>query len=399
MVRVYEKTKRFMVEIRIRWPEDRSVYRERVRSPVPSKSGSQRWGEDRERALLLAGKPALHPQPEPKEVEKEVPTLATFAPDYIAKHHQGNLRKRSTVATVDMILRLHLLPLIGHKRLGEIDDAAVADLRAKWIKGGHTAKGRKVRPTTSKKTINNRLSILSSLLHVAVEWRTIAIMPCTIKMLKVDDQAEAGFYEQDVYERIVEAARLIDPRIYAAVLLAGDGGLRRGEIIALEQSDVDFKASRMIIRHNVFIEKGVEYVDAVKGGKSKAVPLTPRLRDALQAVRHLRGPRVLWADRGRVTPKVIKLWMMRAEKRAGLPETGRIHVCRHTFASHLAMAGVPARTIQDLARHSSLSVTARYLHPQPQRNGRGHRDAGRVHAVCTDGARGDTADDLEPFSR
>jgi integrase len=360
-----------MVEVRFRWPEDRSVYRERVRSPLPSKSASQRWGEERERALLRVGKAAFDPQPAPKEVENEVPTLATFAPDYIEKHHQGNLRKRSTVATVDMILRLHLLPLVGHKRLSEIDDAAVADLRAKWIKGGYTAKGRKVRPTTSKKTINNRLSILSSLLHVAVEWRTIAVMPCTIKMLKVDDQAEADFYEEDVYERIVEAARQIDPRIHAAVLLAGDGGLRRGEIIALEQTDVDFKASRMIVRRNVFIEKGVEYVDAVKGGKSKAVPLTPRLRDALQAVRHLRGPRVLWADRGRVTPKVIKL----CREKGRAPRDGT----HPRVSPYLRFApGHGGRTRPHhpglgsplfLERHGPLPTS------QSERDGRGHRDA------------------------
>lgn len=40
---------------------------------------------------------------------------------------------------------------------------------------------------------------------------------------------------------------------------------------------------------------------------------------------------------------------MRAEVKAGLPETGRLHVMRRTYASHLAMAGVPARTVQEVA--------------------------------------------------
>jgi hypothetical protein len=70
-------------------------------------------------------------------------------------------------------------------------------------------------------------------------------------LLKVDDQAEADFCELDTYERIVEAARQIDPRIFSAVLLAGDGGLRRGEIIALELTDLDFKAGRMITANHV----------------------------------------------------------------------------------------------------------------------------------------------------
>jgi site-specific recombinase XerD len=75
---------------------------------------------------------------------------------------------------------------------------------------------------------------------------------------------------------------------------------------------------------------------------------------------------VLYPDgEGKLTPKHLKTWVLRAERRAGLAETGRIHVCRHTFASHLAMAGVPANTIKELARHSSLTVTARYLHLSP----------------------------------
>jgi hypothetical protein len=61
----------------------------------------------------------------------------------------------------------------------------------------------------------------------------------------------------------------------------------------------------------------------------------------------------------------VKRWVQLVEKRAGLPVTGKLHVYRHTFGSHLAMAGVPARTIQELARHESLNTTMRYMHLSP----------------------------------
>ena len=38
---------------------------------------------------------------------------------------------------------------------------------------------------------------------------------------------------------------------------------------------------------------------------------------------------------------------------------------RHTFCSHLAMYGAPARAIQELAGHSELSMTQRYMHLSP----------------------------------
>jgi integrase len=43
----------------------------------------------------------------------------------------------------------------------------------------------------------------------------------------------------------------------------------------------------------------------------------------------------------------------------------RIRNSRHTFCSHLAMRGAPARAIQELAGHQDLSTTQRYMHLSP----------------------------------
>jgi len=41
------------------------------------------------------------------------------------------------------------------------------------------------------------------------------------------------------------------------------------------------------------------------------------------------------------------------------------HVLRHTFCSHLAMRGAPAKAIQELAGHTNLTTTYRYMHLSP----------------------------------
>ena len=45
--------------------------------------------------------------------------------------------------------------------------------------------------------------------------------------------------------------------------------------------------------------------------------------------------------------------------------TGHIHRLRHTFCSHLAMRGTPAKAIQELAGHADRSTTMRYMHLSP----------------------------------
>lgn len=79
---------------------------------------------------------------------------------------------------------------------------------------------------------------------------------------------------------------------------------------------------------------------------------------------HLRGPRVLCETKGQpLTQKVVQVMMRRAARRANVKPG--VHILRHTFCSHLAMRGAPARAIQELAGHQDLATTQRYMHLSP----------------------------------
>jgi len=64
----------------------------------------------------------------------------------------------------------------------------------------------------------------------------------------------------------------------------------------------------------------------------------------------------------------MKQPLRRALNRAGISrEEGRIgwHDLRHTYASHLAMRGVPLKVIQELMGHVTIEMTERYAHLSP----------------------------------
>ncbi|WP_420821720.1 tyrosine-type recombinase/integrase [Pyxidicoccus trucidator] len=54
-----------------------------------------------------------------------------------------------------------------------------------------------------------------------------------------------------------------------------------------------------------------------------------------------------------------------------------MHILRHTFCSRLAMAGAPAKAIQELAGHQNRSITQRYA-PEPCGQVGGHAAARRT---------------------
>ena len=98
--------------------------------------------------------------------------------------------------------------------------------------------------------------------------------------------------------------------------------------------------------------------------------MTSSLADALASHRHLRGERVLYADDGRaLTNKIVRSWLSRAQRAAGLEVTGAIHRLRHTFCSMLAAEGAPPLAIQELAGHSHITTTMKYMHLSPTTRG------------------------------
>jgi integrase len=235
--------------------------------------------------------------------------------------------------------------------------------------------------------VNNVLTVLCNVLRVAVKWKVISAMPCSFEFYRVSNVVPE-FYEFEDYERLVDAAARIDARTHIAVLLGGDAGLRRGEIGALRQSDVDLRRRQLRVEQSDW--KGV--IDTPKGGHGRVVPMTEALFQALTKNRHLRGDLVLTLDDGRPVPgHTLRTWVERAQRRAGLRATGKVHILRHTFCSHLAMRGAPAKAIQDLAGHQHLSTTMRYMHLSPSERERaiGLLNGRRAHGTIA--AHGDAA--------
>jgi integrase len=327
----------WMVEINTRLSNGKP-HRDRKRLSIGSKSAAQRWGEDRERHLLQHGLP----QP-----TKEVPTLQEFGAKFLDGYARANRQKPSGVAAKEMIVRVHLVPALGEKPLNAITNEDVQRLKHRLLK-------------KARKTVNNVLTVLNVMLKQAVEWNVIERLPCTIKLLKVS-KASTTFYDFEEFERLVAAAATTDPRAYVLVLLSGEAGMRSGEMVALEWSDIDFVKGLICVQRSAW--KG--QVASTKGGRLRYVRCTARLGAALREHRHLRGPRVLYQDDGcPLTEGIVQGFVRRAAQLAGLSNNGP-HMLRHTFCSHLAMLGAPARAIQELAGHADLTTTQRYMHLSP----------------------------------
>jgi integrase len=365
-VRVTPWTKRgksgFEVDIRIIWPEG-GKYRERLKSPVSGHEASKRWGLAREKEIIRKGKAGI--ESETKETSptgaapsndvkpagkgrEAVPTLAEFWPRWIEGYAEANRQKPSGIDAKKRILRLHLVPFLGSKRLDAIKAEDVQGIKSRLAK-------------KSAKTVNNVLCVLGKMLRVAVEWEVIPTMPCRVTLLKTA-KTEKPFLEFDDLERLIEGAKKVGWAAHLMVLIGAEAGLRRGEMISLRWTDIDLVRGVVHVRRADW--NGIESLP--KGGRGRSVELTKRLTAALKEHRHLRSERVLCEDDGKaITGRTIARWMRQATRRSGLAVAEGPHILRHTFCSHLAMRGAPVMAIKELAGHKDISTTMGYMHLSP----------------------------------
>ena len=316
-------------------------FEERKKSPVPGKTATQRYAEERAaQAIRTSVSPV-------SVVKKEVMTVSEFQDHFLTFSKTNN--KPSTVAAKEGLLKAHLIPFFGAMKMDVIGPADVERYKAG-----------KLADKLGKKTINNQLTALRKLLNLAAEWGALDRAP------KVRGFAlKSTFVSEDHFLTFEEADRLVavantDWRPFLVVALKT--GLRVGELLALKWQDIDLVAGHLIVRRTLWREQE----GPPKGGSNRKVPLSDVAVATLKVYRHLKGPYVFCdASGARLTHSMVKDVVPDACRRAGLGKRITTHGLRHTFASHLVMRGASLKAVQELLGHESIEMTLRYSHLTP----------------------------------
>ncbi|MDD5760362.1 MAG: site-specific integrase [Desulfobulbaceae bacterium] len=315
--------------------------RYRKRSPDNTKAGAQAY-EATIRQRVARGESIL-----PKKQEKpESLTFEKFTQEWFETYVKANC-KHSEILNKQGTLKLHLVPWFGNKELRDIQTLDIEQYKAEKNKKG-----------LSPKTINNHLASLSKCLNCAYEWGRLKTAPPKIKKLK------SNFHRIDFLSP-VETWQLLqdhsEPTWNCMILVALRTGMRFGELLGLEWSDIDWERKQITVKQS-FV-RGV--MGTPKSGKIRHIPMTDELCEALADRRKLHGL-VFERPLGEFTHRVASNAIHRICKRTGVRKTCW-HILRHTFASHLAMEGVPIPVVQQLLGHASIVMTMRYAHLSPSK--------------------------------
>jgi integrase len=157
-------------------------------------------------------------------------------------------------------------------------------------------------------------------------------------------------------------------------------GMRRGELLALKWSDIDFARGRIAVRRSLAIVDGtpVESPPKTKRGK-RSIPIDAatlsvfkelrvrRAEEFLLVGRALRDEDFVFSDlMGRpLHPDAITKRFLTLQRRADLPRI-RLHDLRHTHATLALAAGVHPKIVSERLGHASISITLdTYSHAVP----------------------------------
>jgi integrase/recombinase XerD len=169
-----------------------------------------------------------------------------------------------------------------------------------------------------------------------------------------DTLAERILPEADVLAMIRGEVK---PRNHALLRLLYVSGVRVSEVCGLAWRDVQPVG-----------DDTAQITVYGKGGKTRAVRLTPSCWRALEAIRGAAGPEgpVFRSQKGgHLDPSQVARIVRAAAVRAGVSLAVSPHWMRHAHASHALDRGAPISLVQATLGHSSVATTGRYLHARP----------------------------------
>lgn len=203
----------------------------------------------------------------------------------------------------------------------------------------------------SPQTSKHVLSLVRRLLRFGVK-RALCIYPTGLifDMPLVSNQKTEQFSDTQL-AAYLHALDADHDRLGTAFLkLALLTGIRRGALLALRWTDIDFERGIILLR-----------AESAKNKRSSHIPLNHTAREVLANIPRT-GEYVFPGKTGKPREN-FRRTAYRVRERAGLPRDFRpVHSLRHVFASLLVNKGVDLYTVKELLTHSNISMTERYSH-------------------------------------
>lgn len=288
----------------------------------------------------------------PEEVCRQ--TLGELLPKWAeGRKAQG---KRAWRADRNRVAK-HLTPYLRDLRLGDVTPLVLKRLIAD-----------KRKEKLSEQSIKLLLMLLSRFYNEAIEDGIASRNPVRLldkhsRPHPFHDPRTVPFLETK--EAIRAMYRALPEDIQPMFAVGVFGGLRTGEIRALEWKDVRFD------RRLIHVQRSVK--GPLKDKQSRFVPINDALLGVLKAWR-LRSP----TGNGLLFPpspggrpgrnkkeQTLGDHLRAALTACELPAMSWYQATRHTFASHYVMDGRPLETLREILGHCSVLVTERYAHLRP----------------------------------
>jgi integrase len=292
----------------------------------------------RRKALQIKAQAILGSDPQRERQERRsIPTLSAF----VEQRYLPFVRtyKRSW-QTDEIVLRVHVLPGLGHLFLDEITTERITELVAA-MRSDEYAPG----------TVGRVIVILRYLFNLARKWNVLRGFENPASGIPVPPDVQRNrFLDKDEAKRLVEAlAGDVNQVAAKAILLLLLTGARRNEITHARWDHVDLEASTL-------------FVPLSKSGKSRYVILNEDAVRVLGSISPIRSNPYVFPSpiTGRPSASLHFPWK-RIRAKAALDDV-RLHDLRHSFASALVNDGQSLYTVQQLLGHANVKATQRYAH-------------------------------------
>jgi integrase len=289
--------------------------------------------------------------------------VGQFLTHWLEDVHKQSIRSR-TYERYEEIVRLHLLPGIGHHPLQKLSPQHLQLFYKKKLEEG-----------LSTTTVISFHNVLHKALQTAVRWNLIARNTCDLVSPPRRKHFEIQPLSIEQIHQLLAAA--CGHRQEALIILALATGMRRGELLALKWQDLDLEKRILQVRRiltripSKLPGKGFEETEPKTDKGRRSIVLPPftvevlkqhRLRQLEEKLKA--GP--TWNDHDYVfctsigthlnpTRDVLDV-LKSLLKKAGLPDI-RFHDLRHSSATMLLSMQVHPKIVQEILGHSQINIT------------------------------------------